>query len=793
MERLIQIIQGIKKGKRIYVVLFYIALLVGFYFLGLYCVGLIINSIRSFQCVIANVEYIEINPFKVVFETPFGNYFAIIMGVLLVIGFLYILLRLKNRKNYTDETDERGVSYMNNGTYGTSRWMPKEDIEKNFYFGDITNTTTNLYGQYSTGGREVVGYKKREKGGSGSQNTLLLASMGSGKSWSYCRGSLLSCIARKDSFCVTDPSGELYKDLSSFCKKVGMDVHVFNMAEPEYSECWNMLEETINPETERLDPARLNSFASIYMENSTGSGVKDFWYSSAEFLIKALIGYTSYMHENKIIEGYVDLYEAVNHCREDANIRKKAFETKLVSNPVSFKKCREDIMNCAKDNGYDLDVVNQAFSAIKHSADVDFPYTISAVIDNLNKVDSTSVKKMFELIPQWHPAYQAYIIYAANDKEEVKKAAIQGAQQRFASFTDLTLKKVVSNEGIHINQINKKWSAFFIITDDTPEAIKSKAIVSLFFSFLFTDAIKNFDKEARLAVAEKRENRCLPVTYMLDEAFSLGTLCGSPESRAFSTILSDSRKRNLHISIILQNITQLRDLYGDNGANTIISGCDTLLYMGGNDPETCKFISEFVSGETTVLDEQHDEAISILPTERVGTNYRSRAGKRYLLTVAEAKEWTNAVLVSKQGTSPLKLNLLPWTDHPLYSECEETSIYENILPVDERNLIELGDGKRSKEVGEQLSSLITYLRKSKKQAQKTAHNTDTVAIPLDLDSSVLIADEDMDSDDDFVGKAVEIPKNKQKDTKIEVVTKEKEIKNEEDSDETYLDFNDLLK
>lgn len=47
--------------------------------------------------------------------------------------------------------------------------------------------------------------------------------------------------------------------------------------------------------------------------------------------------------------------------------------------------------------------------------------------------------------------------------------------------------------------------------------------------------------------------------------------------------------------MIIQSLSQLATMYNENAAKTIINNCDTLLFMGCNDPDTARMIADRVS------------------------------------------------------------------------------------------------------------------------------------------------------------------------------------------------------
>ena len=59
----------------------------------------------------------------------------------------------------------------------------------------------------------------------------------------------------------------------------------------------------------------------------------------------------------------------------------------------------------------------------------------------------------------------------------------------------------------------------------------------------------------------------------------------------FDKITSVIRSREISVSVILQSLSQLEASYGHARAMTIINNCDHLLYLGGQDVETARYIS----------------------------------------------------------------------------------------------------------------------------------------------------------------------------------------------------------
>ena len=65
----------------------------------------------------------------------------------------------------------------------------------------------------------------------------------------------------------------------------------------------------------------------------------------------------------------------------------------------------------------------------------------------------------------------------------------------------------------------------------------------------------------------------------------------------FDKILSVMRSRGVSVSIILQNLAQLKALF-EKQWESIVGNCDEFLYLGGNEQSTHKYVSELIGKET---------------------------------------------------------------------------------------------------------------------------------------------------------------------------------------------------
>ena len=105
-----------------------------------------------------------------------------------------------------------------------------------------------------------------------------------------------------------------------------------------------------------------------------------------------------------------------------------------------------------------------------------------------------------------------------------------------------------------------------------------------------------------------------PVRFILDDFAS------SVYIDNFDKIISVIRSRNISVSVILQSLSQLDALYTKGQANTIITNCDHLLYLGGQDINTASYIGHR-SNKT-------EDNVMLMPA---GKAYFIERGKRCIL------------------------------------------------------------------------------------------------------------------------------------------------------------------
>lgn len=168
--------------------------------------------------------------------------------------------------------------------------------------------------------------------------------------------------------------------------------------------------------------------------------------------------------------------------------------------------------------------------------------------------------------------------------------ANRAADKMFASYVGFvsahlqgfTLKEaqvIFSNENpIDLADIGRRKTAVFIKTSDTEHNFDN--IVSLFY----TQTLQVLCREADNNPDGKLD---VPVHMILDDFGATSAYIND-----FDKNISTIRSRDIYASLIIQSLSQLETMYKANADKTIINNCDTLLFMGCNDPDTARMIAD---------------------------------------------------------------------------------------------------------------------------------------------------------------------------------------------------------
>ena len=129
---------------------------------------------------------------------------------------------------------------------------------------------------------------------------------------------------------------------------------------------------------------------------------------------------------------------------------------------------------------------------------------------------------------------------------------------------------------LDLHKIGQEKTAVFLNVSDTDRY--ADKLVNLFYLQALQVLCQDADRMRPMGRLQ------IPVRFILDDFAANACI------EDFDKIISVIRSRNISVSVILQNMTQLYSLYSEDKAATILNNCDHVLYLGGQDITTAEYI-----------------------------------------------------------------------------------------------------------------------------------------------------------------------------------------------------------
>lgn len=261
----------------------------------------------------------------------------------------------------------------------------------------------------------------------------------------------------------------------------------------------------------------------------------------------------------------------------------------------------------------------------------DYESTLDELFKRLEALDSSSL------------ALKQYKIYKQAAGKTAKSILIS-VGVRLAAFNLEELASLTRFDEMELEQIGERKTALFAIIPDNDSTFNF--IVGMLYTQLFQMLYYQADyvHGGELPV---------PVHFLMDEFANVAL----PDE--FDKLLSTMRSRQIFVSIILQNLAQIKALYKDSW-ESIVGNCDELYYLGGNEQSTHKYISELLGKETL---DTNTFGKSTGHSGSYSTNFQQTG--RELLTADEVRLLdNNDGLLFIRGERPIKDKKYNLLKHP---------------------------------------------------------------------------------------------------------------------------------
>ena len=255
---------------------------------------------------------------------------------------------------------------------------------------------------------------------------------------------------------------------------------------------------------------------------------------------------------------------------------------------------------------------------------------------------------LFESIERRKPdsvAVRQYKVFKLAAGKTAKSILVSTAV-RLAPFNLPQIQALTDHDDMDLYTLGEKKVALYAVIPDNDSTFNF--LVSLLYAQAF---------QALYYSADQIHHGPLPrhVRFVLDE-FAAMPLPG------FTRELATMRSRSISASVIIQNMAQIKELYKDSW-ETIPGNCDTILYLGGNESSTHKYVSEML-GKATIDTKTHGQTKG--KSGSYSTNFQMSG--RELLTPDEVRKLDNRyALLFIRGASPVVDKKYDLMHHPAIS------------------------------------------------------------------------------------------------------------------------------
>lgn len=447
-------------------------------------------------------------------------------------------------------------------------------------------------------------------------NIIVIGGSGSGKSFRVARPLLRQMTG---SYIVTDPKGELAKKEGRYLEERGYEVQVVNMKNSKEMENSARFNPFFYIEND-VDIERLSANIMANTAHKNAAPKDPFFDGAAQALLTALITYVCevYRNDKKNMN-----FRTVMHLLSKAEFQ---------IDPKTYEKKESELDRC--------------FSKLEEK-------------ENLRILREQREGKVPKSMSNAVIKYNSIMRGAA----DTVKSVVITLDERLSKLHIDELLDILSDDDINIPELGmgvdydrKTKKAIFLVIPDNDTTFNF--VIGMFY----TTVIQKLYETADILCGGELP---ISVSFLMDEFANVSL----PED--FDKALSTMRSRNINSVIIIQNMAQIKALY-EKQWETITGNCDVLIYLGGNEQSTHKYISEMLD-KGTFDKRTHGET----------SGQYGNASKNYdvvgreLFTPGEVRKLDNKkCIVLIRGFDPILDYKIKTDKHPLFKYIKEDYKYD---------------------------------------------------------------------------------------------------------------------
>lgn len=437
-------------------------------------------------------------------------------------------------------------------------------------------------------------------------NVAVVGPAGKGKSRFYMKPNILQGNC---SYVVTDPSGELLDTLGKEMQDLGYVVKVFNLVNMGYSNQYN-------PFYYINEPKDVGVVVDCFLKNTTPpdeSSSDPFWEKSETALLTAIIFY---------LKDFAD--------EECQNFR-------TVLQLVQYMQLEE---NATKEQETKLDKLFNGKATLVHG-----------VFQELKSEDERQKRK--EKIAG-SLAWENYTTFKLGGAKTLK-SVLMSAAVRLNPFLVPEIANLTATDTLEMDNVGDEPTIVFVII---PQSNKTyNFLASMLFAQTFEALYFKAGKRNEGSNDEKGLRYKYHIRFLMDEYANIGNIPDFPNK------ISTMRKYNMSATVVLQSISQIKQMHKDD-YETIISNCDTNILLGANDITTAEYYSKLM-GKGTI----RARSVGYSSGKKTGSSMNFQQTGRELMTIDEIRGMPfEKCIVLVSGEDPIFDDKFDLEDHPRYQD-----------------------------------------------------------------------------------------------------------------------------
>lgn len=273
--------------------------------------------------------------------------------------------------------------------------------------------------------------------------------------------------------------------------------------------------------------------------------------------------------------------------------------------------------------------------------------------------DEDALNMLFDALPYNHPALAQYKIFRLAP-EETRAGILIGFGTELSLFAYHQIAELTSQSDFRFDDMGKKKTALFLIIPDSDTTFAP--ITQLFL----TQAFQQWWR-----VADDNGGACpVGIRFIGNELANVGRI---PQLAERASVM---RSKGISVQLFFQAQSQVEKEYKED-AKSLIQNCDTTVFLGTNDKDTAKEMSEAL-GDKTIQVQSTSQQMTTFVT--VNPNESKQYQARRLRTPDEIRKNSRRKnIILQNASNPFETIKMPYVEHPKIKGLEFTKISPSTL------------------------------------------------------------------------------------------------------------------